>query len=188
MCVAGSVRCGYHNLTINILQGQSPRFLNTPYEKELTLSQAVNSTIFTVSAVDDDLQGNLFKHSLELSSPGLVGELVYRAVGEYPAQQFFAIRQDGSVVVRRSLRDDLLRNTQYKVNRVQSPLYSSHSCLLQLMIEAYDSAVPGQRANTTLFITVRNNAPTVSPSSATGLCHVTVMSCALYITYLLPFS
>ena len=38
-----------------------------------------------------------------------------RVVGEYPAQQFFTVESDGSVVLLTSLRNDAQRNTQYRV-------------------------------------------------------------------------
>lgn len=92
----------------------------------------MGSDVFRVRAVDDDLQG----------------QLVLKVVGEYPSQQFFNLQQDGTVKLIKSLREDSLQNTQYK-----------------LIIQAYDSAVPSQVAEAELTITVENSAPVINPQS-----------------------
>lgn len=58
-CTTGSFSCSFETLTVFIVKGSAPRFLNTPYRKQLSLNQRVNSSVFRVSAVDDDLQGQL---------------------------------------------------------------------------------------------------------------------------------
>ena len=129
-CVAGSNTCGFESLTIRIVPGQAPLFINTPYIHEIGLSQAVNSTVLNVTAIDSDLQGRI----------------EYRIVGIYPSQQFFRVEPDGRIVLIESLRDDNLRNTEYRV-----------------IVQAYDSAVPDQYAEETAVINVFNSAPTVNP-------------------------
>ena len=51
--------CGYQSLLIRVIPGQRPYFVGMPYRTTLSLSQPTNSTVYTVTAQDGDLQGQL---------------------------------------------------------------------------------------------------------------------------------
>lgn len=51
--------CGYQVLTIRVIAGQRPFFTGMPYRTTLSLGQPANRSVYTVNAIDGDLQGQL---------------------------------------------------------------------------------------------------------------------------------
>lgn len=114
---------------ININRDQFPPiFTNEPYGTNIVDSQTLNQTIYTVRAQDQDLAGNL----------------VYEAIGVYPAQSFFGVdRNTGNVFTRRNLKEDGIGRESYV-----------------LRVITYDDADPRLQDTADVRITVTRNPST----------------------------
>ncbi|XP_060080745.1 protocadherin Fat 4-like, partial [Ylistrum balloti] len=103
---------------------QAPVFADSTHETTIDETDPLNFIVYTATATDNDLRGNI----------------TYEITGNYPAQTFFGILQDGNILITRSLKEDGLARTSYV-----------------LTIEAYDSANPDLRGTMYLTINVRRN-------------------------------
>ncbi|WAQ96419.1 CELR3-like protein [Mya arenaria] len=139
----------------------APRFTNLPTSINVDENRDVGSVVYTVTAVDDDLEGRI----------------VYALVGEFPVQSYFNLNTStGAVRLQYSLLSDSQQNTVYTLYMLSEKKYSfskkkNENIAVFLIYKkarfiAYDSANPGQRAQSTLNIrVVRNeNAPVYNPS------------------------
>ena len=84
---------------ITVIRDQTiPFFVNTPYSTVVPEEIAVGSSVYTVTARDSDL----------------VGQINYEMIGDYPTQSFFAINGlTGNISTTQSLKSDNLRNGVY---------------------------------------------------------------------------
>ena len=76
-------------VTITVLRDSGPpRFLNAPYEINVPINNAVNSSVFQVVAEDPDLKG----------------EMRYRLDGYQPGTRFFGLdTTTGEIILQRDL-------------------------------------------------------------------------------------
>ena len=74
----------------------------------------------------------------------LQGPLVYESIGIYPAQTFFSVNRNGSVIINRSLKEDSIGRDRYT-----------------LRVIVYDSGDPKLQdtADVTIFVQRNPNAP-----------------------------
>ncbi|WAQ95445.1 FAT4-like protein [Mya arenaria] len=79
-----------------------PVFTNEPYQVSILDSQSINQSIYTVRAVDQDLQGTL----------------MFESIGIYPAQTFFSVNNNGNVIVSRSLKEDSVGRERYTLRLI----------------------------------------------------------------------
>jgi hypothetical protein len=71
--------------------------------------------VFTVTAVDDDLEG----------------QIVYGLEGQFPVQSFFTVDSStGVVTLRNSLLSDTTQNTIYTVRKLLVPFYFAFSLMI----------------------------------------------------------
>ncbi|XP_035826838.1 protocadherin Fat 4-like [Aplysia californica] len=90
---------------VNVQRDQfPPQFINTPYQLTITELSANNSIVYTVTAVDQDLQG----------------QVEYVVVGVPPAPTFFTVNSNGGVVVRGDLRTDRAMDYTLRVQAFDS--------------------------------------------------------------------
>ncbi|XP_041364043.1 protocadherin Fat 4-like [Gigantopelta aegis] len=110
----------------------APVFQRTPYIVTIPENTANGSHVFAVMATDRDP----------------VGQVMYMVVGVPPAPSLFTIRQNGNIVVRGDLRNDL-------------------SMLYVLRVRAYDSANPEAFTEEDVTINIRRNVnmPTFGAST-----------------------
>lgn len=101
-------------IIIDILRDQFPPiFQNEPYAFSITDNQPLNTSIFQVSAFDQDLRG----------------DLIYESIGLYPGQSFFTVgRLDGRIYASRSLKEDGLARESYVLRLI---VYDSVDTRLQ---------------------------------------------------------
>ncbi|KAL5018737.1 hypothetical protein ScPMuIL_004459 [Solemya velum] len=114
-----------------------PRFQRIPYVATISDTVFSGYNVYQTTAVDVDLRGNI----------------VYEAIGIYPAQNFFEINsQTGLVTTREDLQSDVFCTDRYT-----------------LRIIAYDSLVPDEQASTDVTIQVTRNpsAPLFNSPSIT---------------------
>ncbi|XP_062579030.1 protocadherin Fat 3-like [Saccostrea cucullata] len=107
----------------------SPVFVNTPYSRSLGQGTPASQTVvFTVSATDQDMNPN-------------TGSIMYDVIGNYPAPSFFSLNTTtGQINVARGLMEDSLQRSQY-----------------DLVVIAYDTQYPTDRATATVTIVVNRN-------------------------------
>ena len=74
----------------------------------------------------------------------LQGPLMYESIGIYPAQTFFSVNRNGSVIINRSLKEDSIGRDRYT-----------------LRVIVYDSGDPKLQdtADVTIFVQRNPNAP-----------------------------
>ncbi|KAL5018741.1 hypothetical protein ScPMuIL_004463 [Solemya velum] len=95
---------GYSSVIIQIDRDtQPPSFSSATYVVEIDETQAVNSTIITVTATDPDLKSSI----------------VYESIGIYPAQTFFDVKSvNGEVYVLSNLKLDYSARNQYTLQLI----------------------------------------------------------------------
>lgn len=87
------------SVTVNVIRNQSPFFINTPYGLTVEEDQGQSSSIYRVTANDNDL----------------LGTIVYRVLGDVPATSYFDVdSQTGAVSVKANLLQD--RTLSYTVS------------------------------------------------------------------------
>ena len=86
---------------VNVLRDLfSPRFTNIPTTINVNERAAVNTTVFTATATDQDLKQSI----------------VYEIVGLFPTQSFFVLdSSNGRIILRNSLLSDSLQTQSYTV-------------------------------------------------------------------------
>ncbi|XP_076458561.1 protocadherin Fat 4-like [Babylonia areolata] len=93
-------------VTVLVTRDQfAPEFVSTPYSAIITENASINSTVLTVRAVDQDLEG----------------QIVYSVVGVPPAPTFFAVNPNtGAITVRGDLKTDLSMSYVLRVRAVDN--------------------------------------------------------------------
>lgn len=83
---------------------QPPVFVNTPYETTIESSRQINSTVYTVTAVDSDLQvwcrANLYAHcflqqlfhAIEMNYVPLIGQTTLMCTNFFFSRVLFAMK------------------------------------------------------------------------------------------------
>ncbi|XP_046561621.1 protocadherin Fat 4-like [Haliotis rubra] len=90
-------------LTVNIRSNVIyPEFGSTPYDISIPDTMAVQSSVFTVYAIDNDLKG----------------QLMYDVTGVYPAPYFFSLSPFGRITLIRSLTTDTFPSSRYDLRIV----------------------------------------------------------------------
>lgn len=83
---------------INVVRGQPPFFLNTPYSTAVNERVAIGTSVYRVSAQDNDLIGNI----------------QYNLIGDIPGSSYFRVNSTtGMVFVAVNLRQDSTQFYQY---------------------------------------------------------------------------
>ena len=90
---------GFVEAFITVIRDQfPPNFINQPYRRTLDERTSIGSSVYSVSAVDSDL----------------VGQIRYELIGDYPTQSFFTLDSvTGLISTTANLRSDASYNTFY---------------------------------------------------------------------------
>ncbi|KAK3089813.1 hypothetical protein FSP39_006721 [Pinctada imbricata] len=143
-------------VTINIQRDQFPPvFQNVPYGTSMVDTASVNSTVFTVSAVDSDLRGRI----------------AYEAIGVYPAQSFFTVDNvDGRIRLIQTLANDGLYRTSYTLRVI------AYDTLVPAQQATADVVISVARNVNPPIFTQQNYQRTVTENYALGIPIISVMA------------
>ncbi|XP_023933063.1 protocadherin Fat 4-like [Lingula anatina] len=124
-CQPPKTAIAHVNVTI-LRSGAQPAFENLPFTLPLPVNTTINRAIYQVKATDENL----------------VNTINYRVMGQYPATQYFEMRDptSGLIYIKRSMTEDETRTSAYFI-----------------CVAAYDSAFPNDQAIRCLTVTPLRN-------------------------------